>query len=110
MGSEVVRVTIFGTDFNLRCDGADAETTREVAQYVNSKIAELKELTASRDDMKLAVLSALNIAGELFETKAKYDAEARRTLECEDKIRSYEEKIKSITEKIGGMKKVAVGD
>ena len=97
MSSEVVRVTIFGTDFNLRCDGADAETTRLVAKYVNSKIAELQELTASRDDMKLAVLSALNIAGELFETKAKYEAEAK-------KVRDYEEKIKAITVKIDGAK------
>jgi len=95
MGSEVVRVTIFGTDFNLRCDGADADTTRQVAKYVNSKIAELQELTASRDDMKLAVLSALNIAGELFETKAKYEAEAK-------KVREYEEKVKAITGKIDG--------
>jgi cell division protein ZapA len=92
-GSGVVRVTIFGTDFNLRCDGADAETTRQVAKYVNSKIAELKELTASRDDMKLAVLSALNIAGELFETKAKYEAEAK-------KVREYEERVRAISGKI----------
>jgi cell division protein ZapA len=97
MGSEVVRVTIFGTDFNLRCDGADAETTRQVAKYVNSKIAELQELTASRDDMKLAVLSALNIAGELFETKARYEAEVKKT--CE-----FEEKIKAITGKIDGVR------
>jgi cell division protein ZapA len=94
MSSGVVRVTIFGTDFNLRCDGTDAETTRQVAMYVNSKIAELKELTASRDDMKLAVLSALNIAGELFETKAKYEAEAK-------KVREYEERVRTITGKIG---------
>jgi cell division protein ZapA (FtsZ GTPase activity inhibitor) len=63
---------------------------------VNSKIAELQELTASRDDMKLAVLSALNIAGELFETKAKYEAEVK-------KAREFEEKIKAITGKIDGV-------
>jgi len=45
----------------------------------------------------LAVLSALNIAGELFETKARYEAEAK-------KVREYEEKVKAITGKIDGVK------
>jgi cell division protein ZapA (FtsZ GTPase activity inhibitor) len=81
----------------LRSD-TDAETTRLVAQYVNAKIAELQTLTASSDNVKLAVLCALNIAGELFEAKAKYETEAK-------KMQEYEEKIKSITDKIDTVKK-----
>jgi cell division protein ZapA (FtsZ GTPase activity inhibitor) len=97
MSSESIRVKIFDTDFFLRCD-ADPDTTRQVALYVNSKIAELQELTASRDNMKMAVLCALNLAGELFEAKAKYEAEVR-------KVQAYEEKIKRLNETIGEIKK-----
>lgn len=96
MSSESVRVRIFDMDFFLRCD-ADTDTTRQVASYVNAKIAELRELTASQDNVKMAVLCALNITGELFETKAKYEAEVK-------KVQAYEERIKSITsiaDKIG---------
>jgi len=96
MSSESIRVKIFDMDFHLRCD-ADADTTKEVAKYVNTKIAELQELTASRDNVKMAVLCALNITGELFEAKAKYEAEVR-------KVREYEEKIKSISDRFSGMK------
>ncbi|MCL2184045.1 MAG: cell division protein ZapA [Chitinispirillia bacterium] len=96
MGSESVRVRIFNLDFVLKSE-TDAETTKQVAQYVNARIAELQTLTASSDNVKVAVLSALNIAGELFETKAKYEAEAK-------KVQAYEEKIKSITGKIGAEK------
>ncbi|MCL2219901.1 MAG: cell division protein ZapA [Chitinispirillia bacterium] len=97
MSSESVRVKIFNLDFHLRSD-TDPETTRLVANYVNTKITELQELTASGDNVKIAVLCALNIAGELFEAKAKYEAEVQ-------KVQEYESKIKSINDKIGSVKK-----
>jgi cell division protein ZapA len=92
MGTDSVRVTIFGKEYSIRGD-ADAEMTKQVAQYVNSKIAELQNATASRDDIKIAVLSALNIAGELFEAKAKYEAELKKVQECQEKIRLLSDKI-----------------
>ncbi|MDR0305556.1 MAG: cell division protein ZapA [Chitinispirillales bacterium] len=94
MGSESIRVMIFGTEYSIKGD-ADTETTRLVAQYVNSKIAEIQEMTASRDNMKIAVLSALNIAGELFETKAKYEEELKKVQQCQDKIKSLNNKIET---------------
>jgi len=92
MSSESIRVMIFGTEYSIKGD-ADTETTRQVAEYVNSKIAEIHSITASRDNIKIAVLSALNIAGELFETKAKYEEELK-------KVQLYQEKIKSLNNKI----------
>jgi len=83
---------IFGTEYSIKGD-ADTETTKLVAEYVNSKIAEIHGMTASRDNIKIAVLSALNIAGELFETKAKYEEELK-------KVQQYQEKIKSLSDKI----------
>jgi len=98
MSSESVGVKIFGRDLNLYGE-VDVETTKLVAQYVNTKITELRELTGSFDDCKIVILAALNIAGELFETKAMYEAEAKKFVECE-------EKLKSINDMIGAMKKV----
>ena len=92
MSSESIRVMIFGTEYSIKGD-ADTETTKLVAEYVNSKIAEIHGMTASRDNIKIAVLSALNIAGELFETKAKYEEELK-------KVQQYQEKIKSLSDKI----------
>ena len=46
--------------------------------------------------MKIAVLSAMNIAGELFEFKARYEESAR-------KINDLEQKLASLTQKIDGV-------
>ncbi|MFP4012775.1 MAG: cell division protein ZapA [Chitinispirillaceae bacterium] len=95
MSSESIRVVIFGVEYSIKGD-VDTETTKRVAQYVNSKIAELNELTASRDNLKIAVLSALNIAGELFETKAKYEEDMKKLKEYQDRIESLSQKIESL--------------
>ena len=94
MGSsnESVRVVIFGVEYAIKGD-VDAETTKQIAQYVNSKMAEIHNTTASRDHIKIAVLSALNIAGELFELKAKYEEDARDLRKLHDQLTSLNHKI-----------------
>ena len=77
--TESVRVVIFGAEYSIKSD-VDVETTRQVARYVNSKMAGINENTASRDNIKIAVLSALNIAGELFESKAKQEKGAQEII------------------------------
>lgn len=97
MGSSIesVRVTIFGNEYSVKSD-TDIETTRQIAQFVNSKMITILEQSSLRDNMKIAVLSALNIAGELFEVKARHD-------ESVSKIKELEEKIASLSEKIDGV-------
>jgi cell division protein ZapA len=94
MGSslESARVVIFGAEYSIKGD-VDIETTRQVARYVNSKMTEIHENTASRDDLKIAVLSALNIAGELFELKGKQDDGAKKISEIKDRLSSLNKKI-----------------
>ncbi|NLD99393.1 MAG: cell division protein ZapA [Fibrobacter sp.] len=96
MGSstESVRVVIFGNEYSIKGD-VNSETTRQIAQYVNSKMASIQENSASRDQMKIAVLSALNIAGELFELQAKFE-------DSTNKIRELENIIVSLNKKIDG--------
>jgi cell division protein ZapA len=74
--SQGIRVTIFGDEYSLKGD-VDAETTRQVAAYVDRKILELQGKSASRDKLKIAILSALNIAGELFDHKSKAEQQQK---------------------------------
>ena len=90
--TESVRVVIFGSEYSLKAD-VDVETTRQIARYVNSKMAEIHENTASRDNAKIAVLSALNIAGELFELKEKQEKGAHSSGEVQTRLSSISQKI-----------------
>ncbi len=94
MGSsnESVRVVIFGSEYSIKGD-VDIETTRKVARYVNSKMAEIHENTAARDNVKIAVLSALNIAGELFELKDKQENGASEMQDIDKRVAALTEKI-----------------
>lgn len=94
MGSstESIRVTIYGDEYSIKGD-ADIETTKKVAEYVNLKMEEVQNSVTSRDKVKVAVLSALNIAGELLGFKEK----------CEQYLNEYEElqkKARAISRKI----------
>ena len=86
------RVVIFGTEYAIKSD-VDVETTRKVARYVNSKMAEITDSISSRDNTKIAVLSALNIAGELFELKDKKEHGAREITEVRDRAAAIGRKI-----------------
>jgi len=90
--SDSIHVVIFGVEYSIKGD-VDAETTRQIAAYVNAKMSEIHENTASRDHLKIAVLSALNIAGELFEMKQKHEAETRKLDEIKGKVDLLTKKI-----------------
>ena len=88
---------ILGKDYSIRGDGgADTAIIERVAQYVKTKMAEFQEQSALRDDTKVAVLSALNIAMELFDTKAKYEAELKNVQVCQEKIKSLSNMIGNV--------------
>jgi cell division protein ZapA len=95
---ESVRVVIFGSEYSIKGD-VDVETTKKVARFVNSKMAEIHENTASRDNVKIAVLSALNIAGELFEAKDNQEKGARLISNFSDRIASITKKIDAALQK-----------
>ena len=96
---ESVRVVIFGSEYSIKGD-VDVETTRQIARYVNSKMAEMHENSASRDNVKIAVLSALNIAGELFELKGKQDSGTKQLSELEDRLASINHKIDAALQRV----------
>ncbi|HYV84436.1 MAG TPA: cell division protein ZapA [Patescibacteria group bacterium] len=61
--SHLVQVEIYGQSYNLRGEGATAYL-QELASYVDRRMREVAEATATVDSLKVAILAALNIADE----------------------------------------------
>jgi len=62
--ANTLSVTIFGSEYKIK--GADPAYIREVAAYVDHKMQELEGRLASGAPTKVAILTSLNIADELF--------------------------------------------
>ena len=82
--SDSVRVKIYGDEYSIKGD-VDIETTKKVAEYVNSKMEEIQASVASREKLKIAVLSAMNIAGELLDYKSKCEEYLKKLDEVEER-------------------------
>lgn len=63
--SSQTTVEIFGRRFELRATEG-SERVEELARFVDRRMRELAEVSPHVDTSKLAVLTALNIADELF--------------------------------------------
>ena len=66
--SPVVRVQIFGSEYQIASQ-TDAEHTREVARYIDRKMREVANNLSLRSVSKIAVLTAVNLADELFKAQ-----------------------------------------
>ncbi len=89
-------VEIFGQRLGLRADG-DATRLEELARFVDSRMREVADRSSSVDTVKIAVLTALNIADELFqERESDQDARHKRLEEqAERLVIRLEEAMKS---------------
>ena len=63
-----VKVGIFGQTYTIKGD-TDAEYIRELAEYVNNKMEEVRANISSGNPTQVAILVALNIADEYFQLK-----------------------------------------
>jgi cell division protein ZapA len=61
-------VEIFGQRLGLRADGDEARI-QEIASFVDLRMREVADRSSSVDTVKIAVLTALNIADELFQER-----------------------------------------
>lgn len=59
------KVEIFGTEYRIKGE-ANAEYIRRVAAYVDGKMQQLAQASSTGSVSKLAILTAINIADELF--------------------------------------------
>ena len=71
-------VEIFGQRLGLRADGDEARV-QEIARFVDFRMREVADRSSSVDTVKIAVLTALNIADELFlERETDQDVRQKR--------------------------------
>ncbi len=87
-----IRVSIFGDEYSVRSD-VDQATTKKVAEFVHKKMMETRDNVSSGDKVKIAVLSAMNIAGELLST-------LDRSEQRESELSSFESRTKELARKI----------
>lgn len=67
-----MQVRIFNQSFNIQ--GVDDEAYfRELVTYVESRMTELQRLTNTVDSYRLALLTALHIADDLFALRGQYE-------------------------------------
>ena len=90
--AESIRVKIGGNEYSIKTD-VDIETTKRIAEYVDHKMSELKKITAIHDNLKLAIIAALNIAEELHDYQEKYKI-------VQMKFGDFEKRAISISDKI----------
>lgn len=91
---ESVRVTICGQDYNINSD-VDTETIRKIAAFVNKTMTDIRRDNPLRDSLKIAILSALTIAGELYEYKEKYEMVTRQLNELQSKVSSLNKRLEN---------------
>jgi cell division protein ZapA len=63
-----VTVKIFGNDFRISAD-EEPSYIQEVARYVDQRMREVSESMVTQSPMKIAILTALNLADELNKLK-----------------------------------------
>lgn len=90
--SNIIKVTIYGTEYPIKGD-SDVQYIQKVAKYVDEKMYEVDRNTSSKSTLKVAILTALNIADELFREKADKDVLIRQ---FEDRISKLSSLITSI--------------
>jgi len=72
---ERVQVEIYGQSYNIK-GGNDSAYTSELASYVDGKMREIEKGTGTVDPLRVAILTALTIADELYhERKRRRDLE-----------------------------------
>ncbi len=69
---EGIRVSIFDTVYHLKSD-ADRAYLEEIAGYVDRKMHSIADRTQTVDSFRVAVLSALHIADELFLLRQEHE-------------------------------------
>ena len=86
-----MKIQIYDQSYNVNADGNE-EYLHDLAAYVDGKMRSIAESTHMVDSLKVAVLAALNIADEMFQTR-------KRQQEIEGPLRQRVENCVSMVEK-----------
>jgi len=69
MDSGKVRVSIFGQSYNIKGD-ASPDYIQQLAEYLDEKMEDVSRNVSSSNSLQIAILAALNIADEYFQTRS----------------------------------------
>lgn len=69
-------VSIYGQNYTL-LGAADTDYMMRLARFVDEKMKEIADVNAAFDPLKVAILSAVNIANELFRLQEKVSEQDR---------------------------------
>ncbi len=61
--NHLIQVEIYGQSYNLRGEG-EVDYIQDLAAYVDRRMREVADATATVDSLKVAILAALNIADD----------------------------------------------
>jgi cell division protein ZapA len=86
-----MKIEIYDQIYNVN-SGQDEEYLKTLADYVDSKMREVADATRIADSLKVAVLTALNIADEMFTLR-------EREKQIEGPLRKRVEKCVGMVEK-----------
>lgn len=70
---ERVQVEIFGQVYSIK-GGSDPVAVRELAAFVDRKMKEIEKGTGTNDPLRVAILTALTIADELYRQRELFGA------------------------------------
>jgi cell division protein ZapA len=68
-----VDISLNGRSYPIACDDGQEDRVREVAGYVDGKIAEIRGMAPAATDQHLLVMASLMIADELLDTTGEVE-------------------------------------
>lgn len=90
--NQKVHVTIDGQDYAILGQGNE-ERIREVAGFVDEQISSIRQQTQTNSPARLAILTALNIAHELFMYKREKEQALRNEKQMAQEIKEISDNI-----------------
>lgn len=94
------KVNVCGENFQIKSD-VPSHIIEKIAGYVDYKVKEVGSHSVNNGDkLRLCVLAAMNIAGELFELKNKLEEQEKISAFIENKAKSLGESLDRASTKI----------
>lgn len=84
-----IRIRILDHEYLLRSD-EDEDRVKEIAEFVNAKLGEIRNSGANLSEGKAAILAAFHVASDYFQALRERDELAKYV---ESRIRSLNEEI-----------------
>ncbi len=88
MESNKVKVRIYGQEYTIAGE-KEEDSIRKIAAHVNEKMRELGRSFSNNGQGTLAVLTAINLADEYFDMRAKADDLAKENQKLKEETENY---------------------